>query len=76
MSNLRSVPTKKSSPKGGPDLMTIKEAAKILGVCEMTLRRWDRAGKFSPKRHPINSYRMYSRAAVMKLRRQIDGKAA
>ncbi len=56
--------------------MTIKEAAEILGVCEMTLRRWDRSGKFSPRRHPINGYRCYSRADVLKLRRQIDGKAA
>lgn len=70
------MPTKKPLPKGGPDILTIKEAAEILGVCEMTLRRWDRSGKFSPRRHPINSYRVYSRADVMKLRRQIDGKAA
>jgi DNA-binding transcriptional MerR regulator len=67
---------KKPLPKGGPDVLTIKEAAEILGVCEMTLRRWDRAGKFSPRRHPINGYRCYSRADVLKLRRQIDGKAA
>jgi DNA-binding transcriptional MerR regulator len=70
------VPTKKPSPSEGRAIITIKEAAEILGVCEMTLRRWDRAGKFSPRRHPINGYRCYSRAEVLKLRRLIDGRAA
>lgn len=65
-----------ASVKRGPDVITIGEAAAILGVCEMTLRRWDRAGKFSPHRHPANGYRVYKRADVLKLRRQIDGKAA
>lgn len=62
---------------GPPDVITIKEAAEILGVSEMTLRRWDRAGKFSPHRHPVNGYRCYKRAAVLKLRKQIEtGRAA
>jgi len=30
------------------DMLTIAEAAKILGVSEPTLRRWDRAKKFRP----------------------------
>ena len=40
-------------------LIKIKEASEILGVNPETLRRWDRAGKFKAKRHPINGYRMY-----------------
>jgi DNA (cytosine-5)-methyltransferase 1 len=68
---------KKPAPKGKPDVLSIKEAAEILGVCEMTLRRWDRAGKFSPHRHPVNGYRCYRRDDVLKLREQIEtGKAA
>lgn len=68
---------KKPVPKGKPDVLSIKEAAEILGVCEMTLRRWDRSGKFSPHRHPVNGYRCYRRDDVLKLRKQIEtGKAA
>jgi DNA-binding transcriptional MerR regulator len=58
-------------------VLTIKQTAKVLGVSEVTLRRWDKAGKFSPHRHPLNGYRCYSRAAVLRLRRQIEnGRAA
>jgi DNA-binding transcriptional MerR regulator len=71
------VATKKPLPSGRPDVLTIKETAKILGVSEVTLRRWDKAGKFSPHRHPLNRYRCYRREDVLRLRRQIEsGKAA
>lgn len=53
------------------ELITIAEAAEILGVSLITLRRWDASGKFRARRHPINSYRMYAREDVMRLRRQI-----
>lgn len=53
-------------------MLTIKQTAKLLGVSEVTLRRWDRAGKFSPHRHPLNGYRCYPRASVLRLRRQIE----
>jgi excisionase family DNA binding protein len=53
------------------DVLTIKEAAEILGVSEMTLRRWDAAGKFPARRHPMNNYRTYLRADVETLVRQI-----
>jgi excisionase family DNA binding protein len=52
--------------------MTIGEAALVLGVSEMTLRRWDKAGKFKARRHPINRYRVYKRAEVLRLRARID----
>ena len=52
--------------------MSIKEAAVILGVSEMTLRRWDKAGKFCPHRHPVNGYRVYRRESVLTLRKQIE----
>ena len=39
--------------------VTIREAARMLGVCEATLRRWDKLGKLKAVRHPINGYRLY-----------------
>ncbi len=59
-----------------PKIITIKEAAKILGVSEMTLRRWDATGKFRARRHPVNGYRLYDRATVERLHRRITGRAA
>jgi DNA-binding transcriptional MerR regulator len=56
-----------------PEVMNIKAAAELLGVCEMTLRRWDKAGRFRPHRHPVNGYRIYVRADVMRLRAEIEG---
>ena len=56
-----------------PDLLTIKEAADLLGVAEVTLRRWDDAGKFCARRHPINGYRLYRLAEVRRLRVAIEG---
>ncbi len=53
------------------DLISIAEAARLLGVSLPTMRRWDESGKFRARRHPINSYRMYTRGDVMKLRKKI-----
>ncbi len=39
--------------------ITIKQAAKILGVTPLTLRNWDNNGKFPAGRHPISNYRVY-----------------
>jgi site-specific DNA-methyltransferase (adenine-specific) len=64
---------KKPLPTQAPDVITIKEAAMVLGVSEVTLRRWDASGKFRTHRHPVSRYRLYRRAAVLKLRRQIEG---
>lgn len=46
------------------DLLTIKSAAELLGISEVTLRRWDQAGKLRAHRHPGNGYRLYRRAEV------------
>ncbi len=54
------------------EVLTIKAAAELLGVSEQTLRRWDKAGKLRPKRHPMNGYRLYAREAVLALRKQIE----
>ena len=39
--------------------VTVREAARMLGVCEATLRRWDKLSKLRAVRHPINGYRLY-----------------
>jgi DNA-binding transcriptional MerR regulator len=46
------------------EFITIKQAAKLLGVTPLTLRNWDNSGKFTASRHPINNYRVYKKAEV------------
>ena len=58
------------------DVLTIREAADLLGVSLPTLRRWDEAMKFKARRHPINGYRLYGRADVMRLKKSIERGAA
>lgn len=47
------------------NMLTISEAAEIIGVSTETLRRWDNNGKFQSSRHPINNYRVYSQEQVL-----------
>jgi excisionase family DNA binding protein len=60
------------SKKARSKLLTIKEAAEVLGVAEVTLRRWDAAGKFPARRHPMNNYRVYAEKDVRRLRERIS----
>ncbi len=53
-------------------MLTISEAAELLRVSQVTLRRWDASGRFKARRHPINDYRMYPRTEVERLRKQIE----
>jgi MerR family transcriptional regulator, copper efflux regulator len=55
------------------DYFTIKEASKLLGVCQATLRRWDKLGKLKAIRHPINGYRLYNKGAIKGIIRQATG---
>lgn len=41
------------------EYITVKQASEILGVSALTLRNWDKNGKFPASRHPINNYRVY-----------------
>lgn len=52
-------------------MITIAEAAKLLGVSLPTMRRWEDNGKFPARRHPINGYRMYLRRDVARLQKKI-----
>lgn len=59
-------------PLATRDLITIGQAASLLGVSISTLRNWDRGQKLSAHRHPINGYRLYRRAEVLALVRRIE----
>lgn len=52
--------------------ITIKQAAKILGVSTLTLRNWDNSGKFPAGRHPISNYRVYRVEDVEQILMEMD----
>lgn len=52
---------------------SIKEAANILGVSPLTLRNWDKSGKFPAQRHPMNNYRVYKLSALENIIDDIEG---
>jgi DNA (cytosine-5)-methyltransferase 1 len=39
--------------------LSLDETAQLLGKSKVTLRRWDRDGKFSAFREPVSNYRVY-----------------
>lgn len=51
---------------------SVKETAQILGVTPLTLRNWDKSGKFPAHRHPMNNYRMYRLSAIENLIQDIE----
>ena len=64
------------------DYLTIREAAKLIGVSPTTLRAWDRTGKLVAIRNPMNRYRLYRRpdlerflAGIANAKRTTTGKA-
>ncbi len=64
-------------PLHGPDVLTISEAAQALGISEVTLRRWEAAGKVPCHRHPVTGWRLFKRGDVLRLRKLIeDGRGA
>lgn len=52
-------------------LISIKEASAMLGVSNLTLRNWDRDGKLSAFRNPINNYRVYQAEDIEKIINEI-----
>lgn len=52
--------------------LKIKEVAEILGVTPLTLRNWDKAGKLTAYRHPINNYRIYKPEDIEILLRRLE----
>lgn len=55
------------------DYLMIGEAAAYLGVHPDSLRRWDRAKRLQPRRHPINNFRLYRKRDLDKFLAQIGG---
>ena len=53
--------------------VTIKQASELLGVTPLTLRNWDKSGKFPATRHPMNNYRVYKLSALEKIIEDIEG---
>lgn len=54
------------------EFVTIRQAAKMLGVAPNTLRNWHRDAKIPVYRNPISGYRLFKRADLEKLVRQIE----
>jgi excisionase family DNA binding protein len=54
------------------DYLTVGDAAMTLGVSRSTLRNWDKAGKLKAYRHPVNGYRLYSRAELEALLQEVQ----
>jgi DNA (cytosine-5)-methyltransferase 1 len=55
--------------------LRVKEAAELLGVAPNTVRSWGEAGKIPEYRHPINNYRLYKRADLERLLKEIKRSA-
>jgi excisionase family DNA binding protein len=55
--------------------LRIKQAAEFLGVSESTLRNWGRNGKITTHRHPISRYRLYKKADLEGLLKEIEKSA-
>lgn len=53
------------------EYLTVGEAAAFLGVSASTLRNWDRAGKLTAYRHPVNGYRLYEKKQLEDLLGQL-----
>lgn len=49
-------------------LYTLSEVADMLGTTKETLRRWDKSGKLTSIRHPINNYRVYQAKDLMQFK--------
>jgi MerR family transcriptional regulator, copper efflux regulator len=52
--------------------VTIKQAAKFLRVSANTLRNWHRDAKIPVYRNPISGYRLFKKADLEELLRQIE----
>ena len=54
------------------EYLTVSEAAARLGVSSSTLRNWDKAGKLTAYRHPLNGYRLYKEAELISLLEKLN----
>ena len=54
------------------EFVTIRQAARFLGVAPNTLRGWDRAGKIPVYRNPKSGYRLFKKTDLEEVLRQIE----
>ena len=52
--------------------MSIKDAARFIGVTQNTLRNWEREKKISVLRNPLNKYRLFKKEDLELLLKSID----
>ncbi len=52
-------------------LVTVRQAARFLGVAPNTLRNWHRDAKIPVYRNPVSNYRLFKKADLEELLRQI-----
>jgi DNA-binding transcriptional MerR regulator len=57
------------------DYLLIQDAARFLGVSEATLRNWDREGKITTYRNPLNGYRLFRQTDLEGLLLKVDRSA-
>ena len=50
----------------------VREASEILGVSPNTVRAWGADGKVPEFRHPVNNYRLYKRADLERILKQLE----
>lgn len=43
-----------------------------MGVSALTLRNWDKTGKFPASRHPMNNYRVYKLSSIERVIEDIE----
>jgi excisionase family DNA binding protein len=51
--------------------MTSGQVARLLGVSESTVQRWEREGRLTALRHPTSNRRLFRAEAVQQFRRQL-----
>jgi excisionase family DNA binding protein len=64
-------PKKKTPPRNNRQLVSISQAADLLGVCQETLRQWDREGKLIPVKTAGN-HRRYRIEDISRMRGEIS----
>ncbi|MEO2018354.1 MAG: MerR family DNA-binding transcriptional regulator [Fuerstiella sp.] len=47
----------------------------MLGVSPNTIRAWGAEGKITEHRHPLNNYRLYKKAELVKVLRKVERSA-
>lgn len=52
--------------------LTVKEVSRLFGVTPLTIRNWDKRGKLTAYRHPVNNYRLYKTEDVEEIMKGIE----